>query len=53
MQRAIEIDRMLTKKRGEYLHPSCVPLEKIDFATEEERGQLNMFNNECEGMCNT
>jgi hypothetical protein len=23
----------------------------INFSTEEERGQLNMFNNECEGMC--
>jgi 3'-phosphoadenosine 5'-phosphosulfate sulfotransferase (PAPS reductase)/FAD synthetase len=51
MQRAIAIDRMLTRTRGEYLHPSCVPLEKIDFSAEEERGQLNMFNNECEGMC--
>lgn len=34
-----------------FLHRSCVPLSMIDFSTEEERGQLNMFNNECEGMC--
>lgn len=34
-----------------FLHPSLKPLSEIDFSTEEERGQLNMFNNECEGMC--
>jgi hypothetical protein len=37
--------------RGEFLHRSCVPINEVDFSTEEERGQLNMFNNECEGMC--
>jgi hypothetical protein len=34
-----------------FLHNSLRPLSKVDFSTEEERGQLNMFNNECEGMC--
>ena len=34
-----------------YLHASRKPLSEVDFSTEEERGQLNMFNNECEGMC--
>lgn len=34
-----------------YLHKSMKPLSQVDFSTEEERGQLNMFNNECEGMC--
>lgn len=34
-----------------FLHRSMVPLSEVDFSTEEERGQLNMFNNECEGMC--
>lgn len=34
-----------------FLHRSCIPLDMVDFDTEEERGQLNMFNNECEGMC--
>lgn len=44
------IDALLNA-RGEYLHNSCVPINDVDFSTEEERGQLNMFNNECEGMC--
>lgn len=34
-----------------FLHRSCKPLDQVDFSTEEERGQINMFNNECEGMC--
>ena len=34
-----------------FLHRSCIPLDQVDFSTEEERGQINMFNNECEGMC--
>jgi hypothetical protein len=34
-----------------FLHPSMKPITEVDFSTEEERGQLNMFENECEGMC--
>lgn len=34
-----------------FLHSSLKPLSEVDFSSEEERGQLNMFNNECEGMC--
>jgi hypothetical protein len=41
-----------TPMRGvPFLHRSMKPLDQVDFSTEEERGQLNMFNNECEGMC--
>ena len=39
------------EKRGEFLTKECLPIEQVDFSTEEDRGQLNMFNNECEGMC--
>ncbi len=34
-----------------FLHSKRIPLSEVDFSTEEEKGQLNMFNNECEGMC--
>lgn len=41
-----------TQIRGvPFLHRSLMPLSEVDLSTEEERGQLNMFNNECEGMC--
>lgn len=34
-----------------WLHRSCVPLEQVDLSTEEDAGQLDMFGNECEGLC--
>ncbi|HEV2327371.1 MAG TPA: hypothetical protein VGY56_01130, partial [Verrucomicrobiae bacterium] len=34
-----------------YLHKSMKPLEQVDFRSEEEMGQTDMFGNECEGMC--
>lgn len=48
--RAVKVDNFF-RSRGEFLHQSCKPISEVDFSTEEERGQLNMFNNECEGMC--
>jgi hypothetical protein len=42
----------LNKQRNElYVHRSLVPLAEVDFSTPEDHGQLNLFNNECEGMC--
>lgn len=37
--------------RGEFLSDQLKPIEQCDFSTEEERGQINLFENECEGMC--
>jgi len=34
-----------------YLHAQRIPLRVVDVTNEEDRGQLNMFGNECEGMC--
>lgn len=34
-----------------YLHRQRVPLPMVDLTTDEERGQLSMFGNDCEGMC--
>ncbi len=34
-----------------FIHRSCKPLDEVDLSTAEDRGQLNMFLNECEGMC--
>ncbi|MCT9000179.1 hypothetical protein [Chelativorans intermedius] len=53
---AVAIDRMIRtgfrNLRGEvYLHRSCVPLDKADLDTLEDKGQLDLFANECEGMC--
>jgi hypothetical protein len=57
-QKAVEFDRSLRSdtmiklnKVPCYVHPSAIPLEEVDLSTAEDRGQLNLFNNECEGMC--
>ena len=34
-----------------YLHRSIVPLDQVKFAVSEPDANLNLFNNECEGMC--
>lgn len=60
--KAVEVERLLQaahaavttpgKTKGTaYLHESLLPLDKVDFSTEEENGQINMFQNECAGMC--
>lgn len=56
---AVEVDERLRshpagafRLKGDlFLHRSCKPLAEVDLSTPEERGQLNLFLNECEGMC--
>lgn len=58
-RRAIEFERALqeTKARPDnfgstpFLHRSLMPLDQVDFSTDEERGQADLFTNECEGIC--
>jgi hypothetical protein len=38
-------------KEKPFLHRSLVPLDQVDFSTDEDHGQQVMFGNECEGMC--
>ena len=51
---AVELDKEIrTISRNpnikNYTHKSCKPLDEVNFNPDEN--QLNMFNNECEGMC--
>lgn len=41
------------RPKGEewFLHSDRIPLADVDLSTAEDRGQLNLFLNECEGMC--
>lgn len=34
-----------------YLHRSLVPLPLVDLSTPQDRGQLDLFDAECEGLC--
>jgi hypothetical protein len=52
--RAIAVDHAIRNslvKGATFIHRQRVPLDQVDLSTAEDRGQLNMFNNECEGMC--
>ena len=52
LEREIQTGAHHFKLRGvPFLHASLRPLDQVDLSTPEERGQLNLFNNECEGMC--
>jgi len=52
---AVEVDRAIRNQPGmrhqQFMHSSRKPLDQVDLSTAEERGQINMFLNECEGMC--
>jgi hypothetical protein len=52
---AVEFDEQIrnvgTSDGPQYLHRSCKPLDEVDFRNLEDMGQLNFFNEECEGMC--
>jgi hypothetical protein len=41
------------RPKGEqwFVHSKRIPLSKVDLSTAEDRGQCNLFLNECEGMC--
>lgn len=42
----------LPRIRGQvFLHSSLQPLDMVDLRSEQERGQMDLWGNECEGMC--
>lgn len=49
--KAIREDKRGKVKENLFLHRSLKPLDEVDLSTAEDHGQLNFFNNECEGMC--
>jgi len=38
-------------KSKPFLHRSCKPLDEVDFRSDIEKGQLPLWQDECEGMC--
>lgn len=56
---AVQVERNLQYAKSQntrsfgtpYFHKSCKPLDEIDFRTDVERGQLLLWDDECEGMC--
>jgi hypothetical protein len=56
-QRAVAFDASLRTGKlpgvtgDAYVHRSFIPLSKVDLRSSAERGQMDLFGNECEGMC--
>lgn len=56
---AVDFEEKLTAMKAEsdkflsrpFLHPKLVPLSQIDFRSDVERGQMTLWDDECEGMC--
>jgi hypothetical protein len=51
---AVDVDRAIRNARPPYqlfVHPARKPLEEIDFRTQEEKGQLSLWDQECSGIC--
>lgn len=57
-KKAVEFDKAIRnsmegklKNAPAFIHTSGVPLDEVDLSNAEDHGQMDMFNNECEGMC--
>lgn len=57
-ERAVSYEREFQKacssggaREPAFLHASLMPLDQVDFSTDVERGQQELFGVECEGLC--
>ena len=53
-EKAIQVDETIRNIRNgykSYLHPSAYPITELDFRSEEEKGQLSLWDEECYGIC--
>tara|TARA_R110002012_G_C11546706_1_gene601998 strand:+ start:252 stop:1091 length:840 start_codon:yes stop_codon:yes gene_type:complete len=53
---AVEFDKKIRKINKDsnveiFTHKSLKPLDEVEFKNKKEDNQLDLFNNECEGMC--
>lgn len=50
----VEVDNRIRKYRPPFdlfVHPSRKPIEKIDFRSMEQKGQISLWDAECSGIC--
>lgn len=53
---AVEMDRIIRQPAGgmkaeQFMHHSLVPLDQADLRSDAERGQADLFADECDGIC--
>jgi len=57
--RAVQFERELQETKGQtenmtgipFLHRSCKPIDQVDTRSDYDKGQLPLWEDECEGMC--
>ena len=52
--KVVEVDNAIRKAKPPYdlfLHPSRKPIKEVDLRTEEEKGQMRLWDEECTGLC--
>ena len=52
--KAVEVDTAIRKARPPYdlfIHPARVPLVDVDLRNMQDRGQLSLWDQECDGIC--
>jgi len=53
-EKAVRVDGAIRDRRPGYecfVHPQCIPLEDVDLRNEQDHGQLELWGEECTGMC--
>lgn len=53
-QKAVAVDEAIRKVRPPYdlfIHPARIPLVDIDLRSEQDKGQLSLWDEECTGYC--
>ena len=51
VDRAVRSATKMGMLEQQFMHRSLKPLGEVDLSTDDERGQADLFGNECEGMC--
>lgn len=53
----VELDKLLRSdpspgmRAEEFMHPKRVPLSEVDLSNASDKGQIDLFSNECDGVC--
>ena len=53
-QEAVSVDQAIRKARPPYdlfVHSQRIPLEEVDLRTPQEKGQMDLWQDECSGIC--
>jgi hypothetical protein len=54
-EEAVMVDKYIRKMGGMkgdvFLHADRIPLDEVDLRTPEQKGQLSLFREECQGIC--